>query len=258
MVNEYRFFYTLTDKKPKYINSKIFIQVKMIILLAFSILGLMLYFNKLCNYITFVLFEISVVYYSFVSENKKFSTIFLFAMSVLWFFECVIFSIFANAFVYLSVLIFLNLISISKGGDLYIQFSKKVTYCNKHLFLIFEVILFLIIYYFDYCWGAKFIVFDVLTSCYLVGFWILKNERYFMSCHFGVFTMLSEIWLWLKIYYEFNNFNAVLLCLIYLYNLILIVVDMLFLLRDNENYKNLFLYKIIKNDKNRLKTNKIN
>lgn len=233
MVNEYRFFYNFVDKKPKYLASEEFKIFKLLIVSLFSVIGLFFALSNFCSVFFFILFELSIIHLAYFDENSLLGLFLIFFISSLWVYVCVVFSVFANGFTHLSFIVPLSLVSASKSKQNYIQIKKRITYCNAHLFLIFEVLLFLFIYFSDYSMGARFIIFDSLTACLLVGLQVLKTERYFEFYFFAIFTYSLEFIFWLVIYFEFNNLSALLIMLLQVFNLIFISANYIFSLKES-------------------------
>lgn len=237
MVNEYRFFYECNEEKPSYIGSKRLKKIKLYMFSIFSTISLFFYLSGYCSGVVLCFSLLSAFVIIYDKINYKLKICLNFIISILYFFNCIIFSVYANGFVFVSVLIPLSLIYEPRKNDNFIQIKKKVTYCNKHLLLIFEVLVFLILWYADYSFGARFFVLDTISASLFIGLWILKYERYFMYYFVGIFTYAIEFVFWLVLYIEFKNLSALLIGLLWCFYLIYLTVNLCYSVLEVKNVR---------------------
>ena len=236
MVNEYRFFYECNEEKPSYIGSKQLKKIKLYMISIFATISLFFYLSGYCSGAVLCFSILSAFAITYDKINYKLKICINFIISILYLCNCIIFSVYANGFVFVSVLIPLSLIYESRKSDNFIQIKKKVTYCNKHLLLIFEVLVFLILWYADYSFGARFLVLDTISASLFIGLWILKYERYFMYYFVGIFTYAIEFVFWLMLYIEFKNLSALLIAFLWCFYLLYLTINLCYSLIEVKKY----------------------
>lgn len=222
MIGEYRFFQDFFDGQIVKKDSDRFKIFKLVLFLVMSLTCLILVICKVSNPLGLVLLVLGLVWNVYMGLGKWPSIIFSVLVSIVYFYFCAIFELYANGLVYLACYIPFQLIAVVKDydeGD-FVQIKKKLTDYNKILFMIFFMVETVVLCLLNYGLGSKFAWVDGLVAGTLVASAVLRNERYAEYYVFRTFALVGAIALWFKLMIDFGTYETIAVVLMYVSYLI--------------------------------------
>jgi nicotinamide riboside transporter PnuC len=243
MIGEYKFFQDFFDGQIVKKESENFKLFKLVLFSSLSALGLFLVLMNICNVAEFLLLECGMIWNFYLGLGNKFSMLFCFIVSLLYFFFCSNFGLYANGLVYLGCYIPIQLIATTKDyeeGD-FVQIKKAMNDYNKILFIMFFLLLAVALTLIDVSVGSRFSIIDGVVGAFLICSAVLRNERYVEYYIFRVFALVSSLVLWTMIMLEFGTVGTISIILMYLSYLVYDVVNFVY---QKKTYLNQYMVQV--------------
>lgn len=204
MIGEYRFFQEFFDGQIVKEESERYKLFKIVLFSCFSAVGLFLVFADFCNWASFILLELGMLWNVYSSIDKKISFLLCVAVSLLYFYFAANAEIYSNGLIYVAAYIPLQMMALSKdySEGSFVQIKKKISDYNKILFIMFFVGLLVVLSLFNFGVNGDFSIIDGLSASLLVCSAVLRNERYFEYYVFRIFALLVTLILWIMVAIE--------------------------------------------------------
>lgn len=237
MANQKKFFYDYFDGqivKPETDRYKMF---KLLLTSLISFFGLFSWLAGFCSPVVFLLILAGMIWNFYVKLNNVVSVIFCVFVSALYFAIACNFRFYANAIIYIGFYIPFQMFATTKSyyGGCFVQIKKEMEDQYQVLYVIFTVFLSTILYMLDVGLGARFSVLDASSAGLLVASALLRNERYNDYYYYRAFALILSIILWCVGAYEYQNFELIVIAVLYLSYLIFDVVTNVYQKATYEN-----------------------
>lgn len=212
------FFYDFFDGqiiKPETDKFKMF---KLLLTSLASFFGLFCWLAGFCSPVVFLLLEFGMVWNFYVRLDSKISIIFCVIVSSIYFVVACNFRFYANAIIYIGFYIPFQLFALTKTyyGGSFVQIRKQMEDGYQILYIMFSVTLSVILYIANIDFGAKFALLDAGSAGLLVASALLRNERYNDYYYYRSIALVLSIILWLVGAYEYQNFELVMVAVLYI------------------------------------------
>lgn len=222
MANQKKFFYDYFDGqiiKPDTDKYKMF---KLILTSSLSFFGLFCWLAGFCSPVPVLLLCFGMIWNFYVSLDNKISAVFCVIVSAIYFAIACNYRFYSNALIYIGFYIPFQLFALSKTyyGGSFVQIRKEMEDQYQVLYVIFTVFLSAVLYMLDVGLGARFAILDASSAGILVASALLRNERYSDYYFFRAFALILSIILWVVGAIEYQNFELVIVALLYLSYLI--------------------------------------
>lgn len=221
-----KFFYDFFDGqiiKPETEKYKMF---KLLLVSIVSFFGLFCWLAGFCSPVVFLLLEFGMIWNFYVRLDSKISVVFCVIVSSIYFAVACNFRFFANAIIYIGFYIPFQLFALTKTyyGGSFVQIRKRMEDGYQILYIMFAVTLSVILYIANIDFGAKFALLDAGSAGLLVASALLRNERYNDYYYYRSIALVLSIILWLVGAYEYQNFELVVVAVMYISYLVFDVV----------------------------------
>lgn len=212
------FFYDFFDGqiiKPETDKFKMF---KLLLTSLVSFFGLFCWLAGFCSPVVFLLLEFGMIWNFYVKLDSKISIIFCVIVSSIYFVVACNFRFYANAIIYIGFYIPFQLFALTKTyyGGSFVQIRKQMEDGYQILYIMFSVTLSVILYIANIDFGAKFALLDAGSAGLLVASALLRNERYNDYYYYRSIALVLSIILWLVGAYEYQNFELVMVAVLYI------------------------------------------
>lgn len=230
MINDYRFFQEFFDGQIVKEESDRYKLFKIMLISCFSAAGLFMVFAGFCNWASFILLELGMIWNIYSNIDKKISLLLCVAVALLYFYFAANADIFSNGLIYVAAYIPLQMMALSKdySEGSFVQIRKKINDYNKVLFIMFFVGLLVVLSLFNYGVNGDYSIIDGLSASLLVCSAVLRNERYFEYYVFRIFALLVTTILWVMVAVEAGVIGSACIVCMYLSYLIFDVVTLFY------------------------------
>lgn len=237
MVNQKNFFYDYFDGqiiKEEPTKYKMF---KLMLVSLVSFFGLFCTIAKFCSPAVLLLLVFGMIWNFYLKIDNKLSIAFCIVVSSIYFVLACNFRFYANALVYIGFYIPFQMFATTRTyfGGSFVQIKKELNDRNQIISIITAVFMSVVFYMFDLGLGARFIILDAVSSGCLVASAILRNERYNDYYYYRSIALVFSIILWVIGAVEYQNFDLVIVAVMYLAYLIFDVVTNLVQKHTYEN-----------------------
>lgn len=217
MTNQKNFFYDYFDGQIVKEDCEKYKLFKVLLISIVSLFGLFCWLSGFIAPAFLILLELGMIWNFYVKFESKLSVVFCVLVSAIYFVVACNFNLYANAIVYIGFYIPFQLFASTKTyyGGSFVQIKKQMNDQNQVLFITLLVFVSVILYMFDLGLGGRFILLDAISAGCLIASAILRNERYNDYYYVRAVALLVSIALWIVVAVEHQNFNAVIVAVMY-------------------------------------------
>lgn len=253
MANQKKFFYDYFDGqiiKPETEKYKMF---KLVLTSLMSFFGLFCWLAGFCSPVAFLVLLFGMLWNFYVKLDNKISVVFCVVVSAMYFALACNFRFYSNAIIYIGFYIPFQMFALTKTyyGGSFVQIRKEMEDQYQVLYVIFTVFLSAMLYMLDVGLGARFAILDATSAGLLVASALLRNERYNDYYYYRAFALILSIILWVVGAVEYQNFELIIIAVLYLSYLVFDVVTNVY---QKATYENEYMriceqYQKIENEK---------
>lgn len=191
---------------------------KLILTSVVSLFGLFCWLAGFCNPALFLLLELGMIWNFYVKLDNKISVVFCVFVSAIYFVIACNFRFYANAVVYMGFYIPFQLFALTKTyyGGSFVQIRKKMEDKDQIIMIILSVFLAVMFYMLNIGLCGRFSLLDAASASCLVFSAILRNERYNDYYYYRSVALILSIILWIVGAVEYQNFDLVVVAVLYL------------------------------------------
>lgn len=235
MASQKNFFYDYFDGqiiKPESDKYKMF---KLLLTSLVSVFGLFCAVAGFCNYAIFLLLEFGMIWNFYSKIDNKISVVFCVIVSSIYFAIASHYRLYANAVIYIGFYIPFQLFAITKTyyGGSFVQIKKEMNDGYQIVYVAASTLLSVMLYMLNIGLGGRFSILDAVSAGLLVSSALLRNERYNDYYYYRAIALILSIILWVLAAIEYQNFELVVIAVMYLSYLVFDVVT-------NVNQKNTY------------------
>lgn len=211
------FFYDYFDGQIVKQEGEKYKLFKLILTSIVSVFGLFCWLAGFCNPAMLLLLEFGMIWNFYVKLDNKISVIFCIIVSSIYFVIACNFRLYANAIVYIGFYIPFQMFALTKTyyGGSFIQIKKDMNDQSQIIFIVSTVFVSVVFYMFDLGLGARFCIIDACAAGCLIASAILRNERYNDYYFVRPVALILSIALWIVVAVECQNFDAVIVAVMY-------------------------------------------
>lgn len=226
MVNQKKFFHDYFDGQIIKEESDKYKMFKLMLISLVSLFGLFCTLAKFSSPAVLLLLVLGMVWNFYIKLDSKLSVIFCILVSSIYFVLACNFRFYANALIYIGFYIPFQMFATTKTyyGGTFVQIKKELNDKNQILVVVFSIFLAVVLYMFDLGLGARFSILDAAAAGCLVVSALLRNERYNAYYYYRSIGLILSVILWVVGAVEYQNFELVMVAVMYMSYLVFDVV----------------------------------
>lgn len=227
MAGQKNFFHDYFDGQIIKEEGEKFKLFKLILTSVVSLFGLFCWLAGFCNPALFLLLEMGMIWNFYIKLDNKISVVFCVFVSAIYFVLSCNFRFYANAIVYIGFYIPFQMFALTKTyyGGSFVQIKKEMEDKDQIIMVILSIFLAVLFYMLDLGLCARFSILDAASASCLVFSAVLRNERYNDYYYYRSVALIFSIVLWVVGAVEYQNFDLVVVAVLYLSYLIFDVVS---------------------------------
>lgn len=227
MENQKKFFHDYFDGQIVKPESNSFKMFKLLLTSLVSFFGLFCWLSGFCAPLYMLLLILGCLWNFYVQLDSKMAIVLCILVSSIYFAIACNFRLYANAVVYIGFYIPFQMFAVSKtyyGGN-FVQIKKELNDLNQVIYIILSVFLAAVFFMFNIGLGGRFSMLDAFSAGLLVATALLRNERYNDYYYFRALALVLSMALWISAAVEYQNFELVVVAVLYLAYLVFDVVS---------------------------------
>lgn len=218
MESQKKFFHDYFDGQIIKEEGNKFKLFKLMLTSIVSLFALFCWLAGFCASAYFVLLVLGMIWNFYLDIDNKLAIVLCVFVSAIYFVVACNFRLYANAMIYIGFYIPFQMFALTKTyyGGSFVQIKKEMEDSHQIAYIILSILLSVIFYMFDLGVGARFAILDATSAGLLVATALLRNERYNDYYYFRVIALLLSIALWIVASIEYQNFELVMIAVLYL------------------------------------------